>query len=380
MITTESGSAPQHPRESEVVEAFRGGAALTRAEVADATGLSRSTVSTVLGRLLEEGAVVISSYDEQPGRGRPTERVRIDRSVVRSVGVDLGHGTVRAVALSLLGDELLHSSVAHNDLIDWTERRELVRHVLDSLDLPSDLHALRGVGLGLSGPTPLPTNGTGPWQPIVADLQGRFGVPVHVDNTTRFAAFAEHRAATTTSAITLHLRCFQGVGGAVVRNGQIDHGATGMAGEVGHLQVEQPGIACRCGKHGCLETVASTPAMLAHCRDRNLPLTTVTDLREAVAQRVDDVRPLIQHLTHALAHALVIAATMVDPDEITLSGDLLDTDNALLTDVHEAYATAMGDRFHAAPIVHGRLDGRAGALGAALGFTHPAPGPQSATS
>lgn len=378
MVTTEPRSAPQHPREGEVVAALRECTALTRAEIAETTGLSRSTVSSVLGTLLEEGAVVIAGYDEQPGRGRPTERVQIDRRVVRSVGVDFGHGKVRAVALSLLGDELLDSSVAHNDLIDWPQRRELVQQVLDDLALPTDLRALRGVGLGLSGPTPLPPNGTGPWQPIVADLADRFGVPVQVDNTTRFAAFAEHQAASTSPAITLHLRCFQGVGGAVVRNGRIDHGATGMAGEIGHLQVEQPGVGCRCGKYGCLETVASTPAMLAHCRNRSLPITTIAELRQALAQHHENVLPLRQHLTHALAHALVVAATLVDPDEIILSGDVLDGDDTLVTDIHQVYAGALGHRFRPAPIVHGRLDGRAGALGAALGFAHPSPGAHTA--
>lgn len=376
MVTTESRSAPEHPREGEVVDAFRARAALTRAEVAESTGLSRSTVSTVLGNLLDEGAVVLSSYDEQPGRGRPTERVRLDRSVVRSIGVDLGHGKVRAVALSLLGDELLSSSVTHSDLIDWNDRLALVRQVLDSLALPAGLWALRGVGLGISGPTALNHGGAEPWQPIVTELSSRFGVPVQVDNTTRFAAFAEHRAASTSSSITLHLRCFQGVGGAVIRNGQIDHGATGMAGEVGHLQVEQPGLACRCGRNGCLETVASTPAMLAHCRTRDLPITTVAQLREAFTRRSEQIGPLSQHLTHALAHALVVASTLVDPDEIILSGDLLDSHDALLADVHRVYSDSMGHRFRAAPIVHGRLDGRAGALGAALGFTHPRPRPR----
>src|SRR5699024_10831120 len=129
MVTTEPRSPPQHPREGEAVAALRARTALTRAESAEATGLRRSPVSSVLGPLLEEGAVVIAGYDEQPGRGRPTERVQIDRRVVRSVGVDFGHGKVRAVALSLLGDALLDSSVAHNDLIDWPQRRELVQQV-----------------------------------------------------------------------------------------------------------------------------------------------------------------------------------------------------------------------------------------------------------
>src|SRR5699024_6343962 len=197
MVTTEPRSAPRRPRDGEVVAALRERTALTRAEIAETTGLSSSTVSSVLGTLLEEGAVVIAGYDEQPGRGRPTEGVQIDRRVVRSVGVDFGHGKECAVAVGLLGDELLDSNVDDKHINDWTQRRELVQQVLDNLALPTDLRALRGVGLGLSGPTPLPPNGTGPWQPIVADLADRFGVPVQVDNTTRFAAFAKHQAAST---------------------------------------------------------------------------------------------------------------------------------------------------------------------------------------
>lgn len=370
MVTVEPDAA-SHPREAEVVEAFRDNRSLTRAEIATRTGLSRSTVSEVLGRLIDEGAVQVVGHDEQPGRGRPTERVQIDRTAVRSVGVDLAHGVIRAIALGLLGDELARSSHEHDDGISWERRRALVSAAIGDLRLAPALPALRGVGLGVSGPVQLTPEGNSPFTPIVTDLATRFGVDVQVDNTTRFAAFAEHLASPGPAGITLHIRCFHGIGGAVIRRGKIDTGATGMAGEVGHLHVESPGAACRCGRHGCLETIASTPAMLDECRTLGLDLATAGDLRRALTDNRDRIQPLLGRVTHALAQAMVVASTLIDPDEIILSGDLLDVDDSLLDAVRQTYARTLGKRFEAAPVGRGRLGGTAGALGAALAFTYP---------
>ncbi|WP_026819378.1 ROK family transcriptional regulator [Arthrobacter castelli] len=375
MVTAEPHLASAHPREAEVVKTFRNKGAVTRAQITDITGLSRSTVSAVIGRLVDEGVVVVASYDEQPGRGRPTERVEIDRTVVRSIGVDLAHGMVRAVGLSLLGDQLALSAREHDDTIDWDQRRAIVQEVVGALDLPATLPALRGIGLGISGPVPLPQFDVETWEPIVADLGRSFSVEVQVDNTTRYAAFAEHTAASNPADITLHLRCFQGVGGAVVRAEELDRGATGMAGELGHVQVDPEGAPCRCGKRGCLETIASTPAVLDECRNREPGIVTLADLHQALAEDRKRLGPLLDRVAQAIAHVLVIASTLIDPDEIILSGDLLDADDSLLAAVEHLYTRSMGERFRAASVRRSGLDGTAGVLGAALTFTHSHPRP-----
>lgn len=376
MSTTGSPPTPAHPREAEVIDAFRDGGTLTRALIAESTGLSRSTVSAVLTRLVEEGVVEVVGHDEQPGRGRPTERVEIDRAAVRAIGIDLAHGAVRVVHLNTLGEVLASREQTHEESLGAARRQQLVLRILAELDgadgRPSARPtALRGVGLGISGPAALTRPERAPWHGLVEALEARYGVPVHVDNTTRCAAFAEHLAAGDGHRTTLHVRCYQGVGGAVVRDGVLDLGADGMAGEIGHLPVEIPGMACRCGRSGCLETVASTPAVLAALRSHGVVLRSPSALREALADDAPQLRGVLDRVARALARAIVLATTIVDPDEVILTGDLLDADDRLLEAVRPLVAEDVGERFPLIPLERGRLDAFAGTTGAALVVLHP---------
>ncbi|UEJ84259.1 ROK family protein [Brachybacterium halotolerans subsp. kimchii] len=395
MSTTGSLPTPAHPREAEVINAFRGGGTLTRALIAESTGLSRSTVSAVLTRLVEEGAVEVVGHDEQPGRGRPTERVAIDRTAVRAIGIDLAHGAVRIVHLNTLGEVLASREQTHDEGLGAARRRQLVLRMLAELDAADAAGgadgadgsgepagpvepgrstrrtALRGVGLGISGPAALTRPERAPWHGLVEALEARYGVPVHVDNTTRCAAFAEHLAAGDGHRITLHVRCYQGVGGAVVRDGALDLGADGMAGEIGHLPVEIPGMACRCGRSGCLETVASTPAVLAALRSHGVVLRSPSALRDALAEDAPQLRGVLDRVARATARALVLATTIVDPDEVILTGDLFDADDRLLETIRPLVGESVGERFPLIPLERGRLDAFAGATGAALVVLHP---------
>ncbi|MBP2380130.1 ROK family transcriptional regulator [Brachybacterium sacelli] len=371
MSTTGSHQAPASAREREVIEAFRAGGVLTRARIAETTGLGRSTVSAVLTRLTDEGAIAVVGHDEQDGRGRPTERLAVDPDAVRAIGIDLAHGAVRVVTLNILGETLAQEERAHEDALGGGPRHRIVHELLDGLDLPERTPALRGIGLGVSGPISLTRPERAPWRALVADLTARHGFPVQVDNTTRFAAFAEHLASAEDGRTTLHVRCYQGVGGAVVREGALDLGATGMAGEVGHLPVEEPGMTCRCGRSGCLETVASTPAVLAALRTHGIVLRSPSELPGALVAHPKALRPVLDRVARSIARALVLTTTLVDPDEVILTGDLFDTDDHLLDAVRPLVAEGVGERFPLVPLARGRLDAFAGAVGAALVVLSP---------
>lgn len=366
MSTTGSQETPAHAREKDVIDAFRAGGTLTRARIAEITGLGRTTVSAVLTRLSEEGVIVVVGHDEQDGRGRPTERLAIDPGAVRALGIDLAHGAVRIVALNTLGETLAREERIHDDALGIGPRRRIVHDLLDGLDLPERIPSLRGIGVGVSGPVSLARPDRAPWRTLVTDLDERFDVPVEVDNTTRFAAFAEHLAGPEDGRTTLHVRCYQGVGGAVVREGVLDLGATGMAGEVGHLPVESPGMTCRCGRSGCLETVASTPAVLAALRTHGIEVGSPAELPGALAAHQDALRPLLDRVARSIARALVLTTTLVDPDEVILTGDLFDGDERLLDAVRPLVAETVGAGFPLPPLHRGRLDAFAGADGAAL--------------
>lgn len=371
MSTTGSHQTPAFAREREVIETFRAGGVLTRAQVAETTGLGRSTVSAVLTRLLDEGAVAVVGHNEQDGRGRPTERLAIDPNAVRAIGIDLAHGAVRVAALNTLGETLAQQEHAHKEALGFGSRHHIVNELLVGFDIPEHIPALRGIGLGVSGPISLTRPERAPWRALVADLTARHGVPVQVDNTTRFAAFAEHLASKKNGRTTLHVRCYQGVGGAVVREGALDLGATGMAGEVGHLPVEEPGMMCRCGRSGCLETVASTPAVLAALRTHGIVLRSPSELPGALAAHPKATRPVLDRVARSIARALIVTNTLMDPDEVILTGDLFDTDDRLLEAIRPLVAEGMGERFPLVPLARGRLNAFAGAVGAALVVLSP---------
>jgi len=371
MSTTGSHQVPASAREREVIEAFRAGGVLTRARIAETTGLGRSTVSAVLTRLTDEGVIAVVGHEEHDGRGRPTERLAVVPDDVRAIGIDLAHGAVRVVALNILGETLAQEERAHEDALGVGPRHRIVHELLAGLELPEHTPALRGIGLGVSGPVSFTRPERAPWRPLVADLTARHGVPVQVDNTTRFAAFAEHMAGAEDRRTTLHVRCYQGVGGAVVREGALDLGAAGMAGEVGHLPVEDPGMTCRCGRSGCLETVASTPAVLAALRIHGIVLRSASELPGALAAHPKTLRPVLDRVARSIARALVLATTLVDPDEVILTGDLFDTDDRLLDAVRPLVAEGTGERFPLVPLARGRLDAFAGAVGAALVVLSP---------
>jgi predicted NBD/HSP70 family sugar kinase len=140
-----------------------------------------------------------------------------------------------------------------------------------------------------------------------------------MDNNTRFAALAEAvlaeeaLAGARTSAAdardVLYIRHSDGIGGGLVVGGRLVAGSRGRAGEFGHISVDESGGVCRCGKRGCLETVASVPAVLAACG-----IASLDDLA--------DGDPVIDRAAAAVGRVLAGAALILNPEQIVIGGSL----------------------------------------------------------
>ena len=148
-----------------------------------------------------------------------------------------------------------------------------------------------------------------------------------------------------------------GIGAGLVLGGRLYHGATGIAGELGHIQVRPEGAVCRCGNRGCLETVASTGALLMLLRPTHGPDLTLRDLLDLVAGGDLPARRVVNDAGRAVGRAVADLCNFLNPAAVVVGGDLSLAGDALLNGVREEI-----DRY-SLPGVAEAVEVRGGVLG-----------------
>ena len=120
----------------------------------------------------------------------------------------------------------------------------------------------------------------------------RLGLPVEVDNDANLGALAEVSfGAGRGLTDVVYVRLGSGVGAGLVIDGRLHHGAAGLAGEIGHVQVLADGVVCRCGNRGCLESVAAEGAIRTLLRPAHGHEVTRRDVLELARRRAISARP-----------------------------------------------------------------------------------------
>lgn len=373
--------------EERVLGTLRAQGSLSRGELAKRVGLSRTTLSEITVSLLRRGAIIVADTDAalRAGSGRPAERLALDPDSGQFLGVDFGHRRVHVVVADASHEVIASGLERYVDDTPWAERVEIAFGLIDRLSRETGAHygALQAVGIGVPGPyrggrTGLPAVS---WKKQLApdgvDLAfaARFHAPVFVDNNTRLAALAE--AITRPDAVDnlLYLRLSDGVGGGLVVSGRLVSGARGFAGELGHVMADPLGTTCRCGKRGCLETIASVPAILASCRESGVDVQTLDDLAAAVEKGDPAVDVVLREIGSTIGRVLGAAAMTLDPREVVIGGEIVRVAPVL---VEQAAATL---RYELYPIPSdqpvvvraAQLEDSDGALGAIAAIFHQSP-------
>ena len=304
----------------------------TRTELAQRTGLAKATVGVIVAEL--EGARAVLEEESRggaqarPGRpGRPVA-LRGDRFV--ALGLELNVDYVAVVVLDLAGDVRLVET--RPSPVDEPGREQALLDLVEEVVGP----ALAGrvlVGATLAVPGLVrDDNRTVAWAPNLAlrgdslaqrierVLGGRCAV--RVSNDANCAAYAEtHHGAATDSRHVLYLTGTVGIGAGIVEAGELVRGASGFAGEVGHMPVGDPAARCGCGRHGCWEASIGLHAMLEAVG--MVELDTPLDTSRAVAERAltdAGVRAGLARLGHDVGLGLAVLATVLDPAVVVLGG------------------------------------------------------------
>ncbi|WP_028636145.1 ROK family transcriptional regulator [Nocardioides sp. URHA0032] len=308
---------------------------MSRANLVRGSGLSRTTVSSLVGELIAAGHVVETSDRGRPhkgGSGRPPLLVALVSPGGGVAGVDIGHRHVRVAVADRRGVVLTEQSEAvdvDEDGVAALDRAaRMVRQGLQAVGLPaSDLAAA-----GMCVPAPLDRRSarvrTGilpGWREIspAEELHRRLGVPVFADNDANLGALAElgHGAARGASDV-VYVKVASGLGAGIVLGGRLHRGASGIAGELGHVQVGEDGQVCRCGNRGCLETLVSAPRLLALLQpayDEELSVERVLELEQSGDA---GVRRVLSDGGRAVGRALADLCNSLNPEVVVVGGSL----------------------------------------------------------
>src|SRR3954447_13704963 len=307
----------------------------SRADLARGSGLSRTTVSSLVSELLEAGIVVETEDRGTPykgGSGRPPLLVALALRPGGVAGVDIGHRHVRVAVADRSATILAEAET-------WTDSDP---HGNATLDLAAELVAAAAgeagipvtdlLTIGLCVPAPIDRRSARVdqavlpgWQQLAPanELADRVGVPVVVDNDANLGAMAEHQhGAGRGVADLLYVKLASGVGAGLVLGGRLHRGTAGLAGEVGHVLAREGGDVCRCGSRGCLETEVSTRRLLELLRPVYADDLDLAGMLELDARGEIAVRRVLTDAGHTTGRVLAGVCTTLNPAKIVVGGSL----------------------------------------------------------
>jgi len=262
-----------------VLQLIQGSGPISRRDITRRTGLSAASVSGITNTLIESGLVYEIGEAEELGRaGRRAVLLRLNPSAGLVIGVKLGVYSISCV-ITDLDANVLHSTEhifgSSNETTTPYNPDITIQTTIDTIDsllLKADIDPrhLLGIGIGING-TVDPDTGVAlfaphfGWHnvPISEPLAKRFDIPIFLENDARALTIAEQwfgagREVNHFAAAVIGY----GIGAGIVTNKQIYRGSSGGAGEFGHIILQKDGPLCSCGNHGCLESLASIPAII----------------------------------------------------------------------------------------------------------------------
>lgn len=251
---------------------------MSRADLSERSGLTRSTVSALIKELIDEGWLVEADAFATGSLGRRPTPLSLDGTRLVLLGADLGPDAIRVVATSIRGEVLESSQAALRSKDPDPACHQLVEMVTAlSAKVTRAGSRLLGIGVGLHGPVDK-RSGMLEFAPNIGwrnvDVGRRLGaelaaagleaVPVYYQNEADLAAVGETEFCERPVADPLvYVSCGVGVGAGIILNGALFTGATGSAGEIGHTTLVIDGEPCSCGRLGCAEAYIGLKAIAA---------------------------------------------------------------------------------------------------------------------
>jgi glucokinase-like ROK family protein len=368
---------------------FQGGG-ISRVEAAQKLGMTRAAISLIVSDLLDLGLVREAEHQTLPNGGRPPRLLEINPEYGKVIGIDLGASHV-TVLITNVAAQILYEQEVPMDIAEGPEKildkvDELVQQGIRQSGILWD--TVLAVGLGVPGPidsasgmviSPPIMPG---WDryPIRAVLEERWRVPVSLNNDAELGAIGEWAfGAGRGERFLAYIKAGSGIGAGLLLDGKIYRGATGSAGEIGHLTIDENGPQCTCGNYGCVEAYAGGKAIARAAREAvqkglrtqlsALPLEAITALEVANAARRGDFlsQQIIERAGEHLGIAIAGVVNLFNPSVIIIGGGVAQIGDLYLEPVRRAVQKrSLSASARAVRITTALLGRRSSAMGAVV--------------
>ncbi len=351
--------AIESEQESHILSLVREAGGSSRADLGACLGIGRSTLELRLAALMERGLIQEAGEGQSHGGRRPRLLV-FRKETGYIISVDLG-ATSLDVAITNLNAEILVHKTEEADVRCGPESvllnvERLIHRAISESGV--DCSLIRGIGMGVPGPvefrTGLPISP--PIMPgwhrfnIRAYLEERFHVPVFVDNDVNIMALGEGWAGIGRQVEDfVFVKVGSGVGCGIVCRGKLYRGVDGCAGDIGHVEVTDELIPCRCGKFGCLEALVGGIALARQAeeaaQDQTSPVLaklleekgslTVADIASAMQQGDPFSLQMIRSASSLLGKTLARIVNFYNPSLIIIGGGVANLGGSFLAAIRE---------------------------------------------
>jgi predicted NBD/HSP70 family sugar kinase len=367
-----------------LVAMIRDDGPVSRSELSRAIGLPRSTTTALVAELLREGLITEAparSGGAGSGSGRPATLLSLRKPDGLVAGFDFGHRHIRvAVATGegqILAEESLPLDVDRQASAALECAGDLFELVLERAGVT--LGEVRAAAAGIPAPLNSRTNRVGSptilasWVDLdpSEELRRRTGLSFTLGNDAAFGALGEMTyGAAGDFTDFIYVKASNGIGAALVLNGRLYRGSQGMAGEIGHTQIDPTGAWCRCGNRGCLEATVSIDVVRRQLEPLGLDPLQPEDMEHPVATKV------LAESGRTVGVVIANLCNTLNPEAVILGGDLASTGAHFTNGVRDSvrHLAQPGPALDT-EVIPTSLQGRAELLGAvacAAAAPHPA--------
>lgn len=377
---------------SAVLNVLRTGGKMSRAEIADITGLTPASVTNITKLLMNAGYLNETGIGESSG-GRPPVILELIPEARYVIGVNIGVGLIEAVITNLDAKIIIKKSIEIRDRAEDKEYRlvlnklsSMINEIIEESTIEKD--KIMGIGIAMHGIVNTST-GISEYAPyynwkkvqISKAIEEVFQCPVYIDNDVRAMALGESwfgSAKGIDNFITINIS--NGIGAGIIIDNKPYYGVDYSAGEIGHIVVDVDGPKCICGNYGCLESIASNKSLVKKAvklikqgtetqilkSKQDVEEVTITDICDAAEHGDETAITLLKEAGSYIGLVISNLVNTLNPMQVVMVGEIMLSNEYALGSI-KATVKKVGFQLPAqrAKIIQSALGNDAAVIGAA---------------